>query len=264
MKNWTFRGTALDDFGVVTLLDDVFDAPERRGENLKIPHRHGRIHTRKYYDQRTLLLGITIRGDTISDVENYFFQLKALCAQTGEGALSVEKEDGTVLNANAEVSGSIQPSVAGPVAVKTTIPFVLSDPFFYAESATVQTVTINASPTSATVANGTVADGNVEVDTIEIVLTGPLNNTQISNTTNDVSLTYGAAIAAGQTVTISVDAASGEYKAVHSVSGNVIGNVTHSGSPALMVFDPGDNAIEITDSVATTGTVKFTFTPRYV
>lgn len=260
MKNWKFGGTLLDDFGVVTLLDDVLGTPERRGENIVIPFRQGRVHTRKYYDQRTILLGVLITGTTITDVEDNFRQLKTLCANSNQQALYVETNDGTPLTAQAEVNGSIQPSISGPVAVKTTIPFTLADPFWYEEDAVVENVNINAGTVNPTINN----TGSVETDKIDIVLTGPLSNTVILNGANNVSLTYGTAISSGHTVTISRDATSGQFTAVHSVSGNVIGNVTHSGSPSLMVFEPGDNDLTITDGVGTTGTVEFTFTPRHV
>jgi hypothetical protein len=89
------------------------------------------------------------------------------------------------------------------------------------------------------------------------VLYGPLENPVITNTTpaTPVILTYTGVIDDGETVTIQT-AATGEYTAVHNVDGNVIGNVTHSGSAALMVFEVGNNAVTIADANYAGGNAK--------
>jgi hypothetical protein len=84
-----------------------------------------------------------------------------------------------------------------------------------------------------------------------------LENPVITNTTPTVPviLTYTGVIDDGETVTIQT-ATTGEYTATHSVDGNVIGNVTHSGSSALMTFEVGNNAVTIADDNYAGGNAK--------
>ena len=62
MSSWSFRGVALDTLGIVTLVSDSFKMPERRGDNVLIPFRDGRVFVEKMFEQRVMALGLEVRG----------------------------------------------------------------------------------------------------------------------------------------------------------------------------------------------------------
>lgn len=254
MTTFTFGGTALTSFGKVTIVNDYLDLPERRGDNQLIPYKHGTVFTQKYYDQRTITLGIAINAASGSALESTFDNMRKLFSPRAEQVLAMTMEDSTVRNAYASVNKSIQVDRRSDKVALAVIEFDLSSPFWRLSTAIADnTVTVNASPKAWTVTNpGTVQ----ETDPI-ITLVGPLTNPVITNTTNSVSLTYTGAISAGGTILIG--STNGEYYATLGGTTSVIGNVTHSGNAALMVFEPGANTLSITSSVTTTGTVKASF-----
>lgn len=258
MKNWKFAGTLLSDFGDVTVVDDPYDIPKRRGENITIPFAHGRKRAKKYYDERVITFGITISGDTIGAVDAKFHQLKALLSSMDTQELYRETEGGQAQIAQAEIVDSLQPSGLGPLAVKTTVSFLLANPFFRAEESYQDDVVVDASPVTLTITNS----GTVPESEPIILLAGPLENTVITNTTNGCILTYAGAIAGGTSVEIKkID---GQWTAILDGSTNVIGNVTHAGDASFMVFDVGNNELEIIDDAATTGSVSIEFYTPYV
>lgn len=257
---WTFAGTNLEDFGRVTLINEYLDLPDRRGDNQMIPFRHGTRFVEKYYDQRHMLFGIAIQAASAQALEEALDDLRALLSPRIEQTLSNTREDGSVRTAQASVDAPFQLQRFGSNKAKLVIDFTLTSPFFRGSSAIADnTTTIDDSPKEMIVTN----PGTVEERDPIITLTGPLDNPEITNTENGVSVKYNAVIAGGANVVIQT-AATGEYTAVHSSTGNVIGNVTHEGSAALLVLEPGSNTLEITDGEATTGTVKISFNAPYL
>jgi phage-related protein len=259
MSTWYFGGTNLSSFGAITLLDDDGDTPDRRGEDIVIPFRNGRVPIAKYYDSRVIMFGLTINTATKTDLQDKLDDLRALLSPRVEQELQVVLDDTSVRTANAVVNKSFKPTHLGPLAVKLTIEFTLADPFFYSDTEVEQIITIDASPKTGTVEN----PGTVEERNATITLTGPLTNPVITNTTNGVVLTYTGAIAGGEVVVIATNL-TGEYTAVKDGTTNVIGNVTHSGSSALMIMDVGDNDLSITSDVTSIGTVTVAFYPPYL
>ncbi len=65
MSSWSYRGTALDTLGIVTLVSDSFKMPNKRGENILIPQRDGRRFVEKRFEQRGMSLGLEIVKDSI-------------------------------------------------------------------------------------------------------------------------------------------------------------------------------------------------------
>jgi len=88
------------------------------------------------------------------------------------------------------------------------------------------------------------------------------NNAAITNISSARIDFFTGTIASPRVVTISTS--NGQYVATNDLGTNVIGNITHSGSPALMVFDTGDNTLSIADDTHTTGTVKVSFNAPYL
>lgn len=257
--NWVFGTTALDSFGPVTELETYLDMPERRGDNILIPYKPGRVHTTKYFDQRILSFGIFIQGKTIGILEDNFDDLKKAFGAGTQQYLTGYFNNGSVRRALAEVVNDLSVSRPFPKVAKIVVDFLLSEPYLRSTTQETNNVVINADPTATTITNpGTVAEVKPT-----IVLTGPLENTVITNSTNSVSLTYTGTIASPRIVTISINSY-GEWVASDDLSANKIGLITHSGDPSLFRLDPGDNVLSIADNTATTGTVDINYYPPFL
>jgi hypothetical protein len=255
---WNFEGTNLDDLGIVTLVSDSLKMAKKRGENILIPMRDGRVFVEKFYDQRAMTLGLEIVKDNIEELETAIDAVKLLFGGRGLGTLTQTLENLSVRTIEAELAGDLDTNRTSPGAVKMVLDFIAPDPFFRGVLVE-NTQVISASPTAYTVNN----PGTADERNATIVLTGPLHNTVITNSTTGTSLTYTGTIASPRVVTIWTSAY-GEFLAWDDLGNNVIGNITHVGAAALLVFAPGDNALSITDATATTGTVKVTFNAPFI
>lgn len=253
---FSYGGTTLATYGKVTLINDYLDIPQRRGENQTIPYRHGTIHVPKYFGERKMTFGMAITAATATALETLFDTMRAKFAPLTEQTLSVTLESGAIRTVNAIMDRPMEINRKTNTLAFVVVEFTLANPIWRSSVLyTVDSDAIDGTPTpqTLTVANG----GTVEERDPILVLTGPLKNPVITNTTPTVPviLTYTGTIADANTVTIQT-AATGEYTATHSVSGNVIGNVSHSGSSALMVFNVGNNAVTIADDDYAGGNAK--------
>ena len=256
MTTWKFAGTSLTAFGRVTIINDYLDLPQRRGENQIIPYRHGSVFVEKYYNERTITIGIAINAASATALETTADSMKALFSRRTEGTLACTLEDSTVRNAMASIDSPLEIDRKSDKVALAVLQFNLASPYF--RSGTViadNTTTINA----GTVAMNVVNIGNVEERDPVITMIGPLNNPIITNSTNSYSLTYSGTNAG--TVVIQT-ASTGEYTAAAGTT-NVIGNVTHSGGAALMVLNVGTNVMSIANTGGTTGSVGISFYAPY-
>lgn len=260
MTTWEFGGTELDTFGRVTLINDYLDLPDKRGENVLIPFRHGQFHVNKFFEQRIMSFGIAVIGTSASDLEDTFDEMRALFSPSSRQILEQTLEDSSKRQALAEVRSKMTVERFSDKIAKVVVQFTLAQPFFRSDTILADNETvIDASPHAMVVDNiGTVAERDAT-----IILTGPLSNTVITNTENGNTLTYNGTIASPRVVTISTSS-TGQYVATTDLGANVIGNISHSGDSALMVFEVGENTLSITDATATTGTVKVSFYPPFI
>lgn len=256
---WSYGGTALSTYGVVTKIDDYLDMPERRGNNITMPFRHGSLFVPKFYEERKITIGMAIFSNSSSDQDATFDAMHAKFSPLQEQTLSYTRADASVYNAQASLDVPMQVERVHDVFAWVVLEFTLSEPFFRSAVETTDSATIDANPTTDLVVDNT---GTVEERDPKITLIGPLTNVTITNVTNGVSLTYTGAIASTDTVVI--ETIDGEYTATLNGVTNVIGNVTHSGSSALMVFNVGENSLSVASSVTTTGVVKVNFYPPYL
>ena len=262
MTTWKFGNYDLSSFGVITLMDDYLDIPDTRGSNQVIPYQHGEVFVQKYFDARTLQFGITIAGATIPIMEGLLEEFKKLIAPRTQQTLTQILADGTSRTALAIAERAMSTSRPAPNVTKLTLELSLAKPFFRNSTViTDNTTTINASPKAMTVVN----PGSMEERDPTITIDGPFSSITITNSTNSTAVTYTGAIGAAENVVIAT-ATTGEYTAVLSAgSVNVIGNVTHSGSPALLVLEPGSNTLAITSAGGdNSGTVKISFYAPYI
>lgn len=254
---WSFGGTTLSTYGVLRELNDYMDIPERRGENITIPFRHGRTHVDKYFEERKITLGFSVVSNTATDQDTKFDNLRKLFAPGAQQVLSQTREDSSVRTANAVVERPMQVERINQVFAQIVVEFTLAEPYFRSNTAsTDNTTTISTTDTTMTVEN----IGTMDEYDPTILLTGPLANVTIS-TTDSISVTYTGAISSSDTVTIGTS--NGEFYATHSATGNVIGNVTHSGSPSLLVIRSGTNTLSA-KTTTTGGSVKISFYPPFL
>jgi hypothetical protein len=258
MTTWAYAGTALTTYGRVTVVNDYLDIPERRGENQALPFRHGRRHVEKYYDERKITIGIAINTASATVLESTIDALKKQLGVRAQQTLAQTMEDSSVRNASAAVDKPIEIDRLNDRFAKAVIEFTLADPIFRGTSQINNAGTASAGTVTFNVVNS----GNVEERDPVLHLIGPLNNPSWSNGANSHTLAYAGSIAAGGTVVIQT-ASTGEYTATNGTT-NVIGNITHSPSSALMVFNPGTNTITLVNTGGTTGVARALFYPPYI
>lgn len=261
MTSYTFGGTALTTFGKVTLINDNLDVVERRGANITIPQRHGDYFVTKYYGSKSLLFGIAMTTASEGATETLIDTLKKLIAVRAEQTLAMTMEDSTVRNISATVNKPMNIERITSKLTRLTIEFECVVPFWRLSTVIADnTIAINATPKAMTVTN----PGSIEERDPTIVIHGAFTSLTITNSTNGASLTYTGAIATGETVTIGT--LNGEYYATLSTgSANVIGNVTHSGSAALLPLNIGDNTLSIVNAGRdANSTVKISFYAPYL
>jgi hypothetical protein len=235
--------------------------PEKRGSNISIPYQHGTSFVTKFYDERTIQFGIAVIEATATALETQFNTIRALFSTMEPKVLEVTLEDASVRTVLASCEKPLQVKRMSNKNARIIVELTLHRPFF--RSGTViadNTTVVDESPESMTVTN----PGTVEERDPTILLTGSLQNVVITNTsiTPNVILTYTGTIAVAHWVSIAT-ATTGEYTAIDNHGVNVIGNVTHSGSSALMVFAVGDNVLSITTD-AGPGAVKASFYAPYL
>jgi len=245
MTTWTFGGSALTTYGKVTLINDYLDLAERRGDDMVIPFRDGRVFAKKFYDGRKLSFGIALSVASATALETAVDALKAKVALNTQQVLAQTMEDATVRNISATVDELISPDRITNGLMKYVLVFNCASPYFRLNTILADNTTaVAASPQAMTVTNpGTVTERDPT-----IVIHGAFTAVTITNSTTGAVLTYTGSIGTGATVTIAT-ATTGEYTAVLSTgSANVIGNVTHSGASCLMDFVPGANTLAITST----------------
>jgi len=260
MSSWSYRGTNLDDLGIVTMVSDAFKMPERRGGNVTIPFRHGRVYVEKFFEQRTLQLGLEIHEKSREDLEAKIDRVKMLMAQTGLGALTQTLDDLTTRTLQAEYTGDLSPTPVSPLAVKMVLEFICPDPFFRGSRLVSDEQTINSDPYDYVLNN----PGTAEERDPTITLTGPLLDVIITNETNGCTLTYDGAILSPRVVTIYTDQETGEYVAVNDLGANVIGNISHEGDTCLFPLASSQNEIRVESGYHVAGKIKIEFYPPYL
>jgi hypothetical protein len=258
VTTFKFNTVNLETLGNITVVDGYLDMPEKRGSNITIPYQHGTSFVTKFYDERTIQFGIAVIEASATALETQFATIRALFSTMEPKTLEVTMEDASVRTVLASCEKPLQVKRMSNKNARIIVELTLHRPFF--RSDTLYTVDSDAidgtpDPQTLTVVNG----GTIEERDPKLILYGPLENPVITKTTPtpDVILTYTGVIDDGETVTIET-AATGEYTATHNVYGNVIGNVTHSGSSALMVFEVGTNAVTIHDDNYDGGNAKLT------
>lgn len=257
-STWKFGSTDLTSLGAYNVInfEDAQMMPSRRGDNPIIPLREGRLHVKKIFDQRTLSLGMYIRGSSREDFEDKMDSFRLLFGKGERQTLQRTMADGSVRKAVAEVNGFMVSPKSNCYA-RVTIDFLMASPFFRDASGTSVTVQIATSPQTLSITN----IGTAEDRSAQILLTGPLSYPKLTNQITDpvtgeaanVWVGYNGVIASGKQVEIDVAQGTCEYD-----GSNALTALIHSGDPYFMVLKPGANSIKV-ETLSTGGYVSFIF-----
>ncbi len=258
MTSWTFNGVDLSTFGVITILDDYLDMPARRGEDQKIAHYPGSLFVPKYYDERDISMGISIRKGSAIELESALDNLRRLVSIRSQKILSNIRADGSVRTVLASVDRDLQVKRESYIYAKIVLVFHLSFPFFRSNTLYSQETVVDTNPEDFVWSN----PGTVEEINPKISMYGPLDTVVLTNLTNGHVLSYNAAIASPRVVTFEV--VNGEFQVKDDLGANLVSNMTRSGGYTLMCLETGDNSMRVASVSPTTGKVKVEFYPPFL
>ena len=253
--SWTYS-YAIDGTSLATYASSVRLLSEKRaalrGRDFELPWRQGARHTvDKYYRSVTMPLEFDLRYTNGSGVVTHadgaaghvyenMQELKALM-QSGQFVLSRTAPHMGAQKLDIEVTDEIIPTFPRfrYVALVTAV-----FPFWAASTATTTAQTFTGDTSMAVVQGGEVPH---HAFTIDIFADGqPVTNVALENSTTGQTITYGATIDAGDTVTVDI----GGGTVVHDSDGNVDAalSVTHA---EWMRLNVGSNTINVTSDSGT-------------
>jgi hypothetical protein len=262
-ETWTINGVLLNTYAYnISTLSGREVLPVVRGENAQVPQRRGRIWVPKTVDQVTRTLAMWVRGsDVDGDISNdptaqfneNLRAIKRLFADTSQ-QLEIEKKvrylDGLLtLTGRASHDGGMSPEWQGHRTIATfSVDLVFADPYWYGALES-DVVPSGGGPL--------VNPGDVRADAMTITLTGPLTNPILKNMSHPAKpyVKYTGTIGAGVTVVLDTE----EFTALLG-STNVIGAISHAGTPRWMELLPGTNTMTLTGGA---GSATVAYHPPY-
>lgn len=283
-------------WSVTTFGGERYDLPPRRGENITLAYRAGQIHRNKQPDARVINLVMFLvgmdpaTGAQTDDVRLRFndswdflrrlvwkangtqFKLTRRWVLTAPEFPDSSPDPDVLIHgspgvpsagvhlvtavADAEMVGTMTPTMTGRHRADFTIELLLADPYFYGGQTT---ATVNVGGSTAVYNSGhDVASHNY----MEVELIGPLTNPRLSNLTPepDVWVQYNGTIPSGTTITLNT----GTFTALNEATNtNMVGNISHKGARSWFGLQPGYNKLTlVADSGAGSALVRWR--PPYV
>lgn len=258
---WEYDGVDLTRYGYnIELHGAPLSTPGRRGENVIVPGKTGRLYVPKKLDQRVQTLRMwvinePVDGGTGSEANMLanLDVLRGLFARDGQHTLRFTFGADTRV-ATVEVMQAIDfVPLAFNQAYRFAVDFLMADPLWYAETATpVGPVTITSDPQDEIFTN----PGTHQNEGSILTLQGPLTDPIL--TLDGVWVKYTGAIAGGSTLVIDCGAFTALLDGV-----DVSGNITHSGALCWLPIPAGACTLTM-ESSTTGGTVQVDFYPVYV
>jgi hypothetical protein len=219
---WMIDGVSLHQYGwsVATVGGSRYDLPPRRGENIQLAYRHGRVHRRKYADSRTieLIMWVTgvdpATGNSVDDArlqwnDSWDFLRRLVWKPNGAQVTLTRRWFLTVdgvrtmvaSDAQAEIADTMAPTMTGRHRADFTMVLLLADPYFYGDQV-VETLGIDQ---PVTVTN---TGYDEAISTVQVDLRGPLTNPKVTNaiTSPNVWFQYNGIVPAGQVLRLDVGA----------------------------------------------------------
>lgn len=159
--------------------------------------------------------------------------------------------------ANAEIAGTMEPTMTGRTRATFSVDLLLSDPYFYGVQQS-QTIPYNANTSVTNLGEGLVGEAS---GPFTLTFNGPLTNPTLTNTSLGISVSLGTTVAAGHNVTLDTVA----YTATTDTGAREDYLVTHSGSRMWMTLDNGSNTLRLTSTNGgDTGNCVLTWKPPYL
>jgi hypothetical protein len=260
-QSWEYDGVLLNRHAYnIELHGAPLSTPARRGENVIIPGKPGRLYVPKPLDQcvqtlRMWVINEPVDGGTGSEANMLanLDVLRELFTRDGQHTLSFTFGTDTRV-ATVEVLQAIDfvPLVFNQ-AYRFTVDFLMADPLWYAASPTaVGPYTIASASQTATFSNA----GSAQNDQAVLTLTGTLNDPTL--TIADAWVKYTGAIGSGETLVIDCGAFTAMLDSV-----DVSGNISHGATRCWLPVPAGACTMTMESSVSG-GTMKIEFTPAYI
>lgn len=274
---WDVEGTDLANLAYnIDTLGGRYRIGVKRGDNVKVGKRGGTIWVPKYPDEGQVRLAMWVRGaGTDGSIPaagtdkraqfNYNWRKLARLFSIRTRLISVTKRwydyptgapPVVLMSATAmcEVRDVVEPSMlsgsnwGARMMVTLNIPGV----FFFG------TVVNPSIPIAGTTGFDNVGDDIASAMVIRF--NGPLTNPTLTNTSADpdVWVKFGGTLGGGEWVDLDTE----EFTAIKSDGSNVIGAISHSGSPSWLQLLPGTNTLDLTADSGS-GTVGLTLRPPY-
>jgi len=252
-------------YSIDTIGGDALAARPLRGENLVIPHAPGERWMPKSVDGFTLTLGMWVIGANPDGTiptdprtlfqKNYRTLRKLLWRPWDEFTLRKRfRDENNVLrtaDAKAQYVSGLTPSMDGAARATFVVDLRLADPYFYEP----------VNPVTLAVGRQNVVNaGDAPTHRINIRANSARGAFQIFNHTTGAGFTYNDTIGSGY-----IDFNVRAHTAKTGGGTNMIGSVTHAGSPFWLELRPGVNDIELIQiGSGTAGAISMTYSNAWL
>lgn len=253
--------------------------PALRGGNIIVPGAPGQVFVPKTPDSRVMTLGMWVQGCTEdgfaptsgnrrAEFERNWRALKKLL-WTPRREISLVKrfrQDGesavTVARAKAQYSSGLSPSMTGTQRAIFTVDLFLSDPYFYGDEVTLQTLVTNQQTITFE------ALGDERTRDISVAIAGARVNPKLTVTGPDAKerwMKYTYALGASDSASIDVRNFSSRTVPGGGAAFGSSGLITASSAddPNWLGIDPGTNKLKL-ESTSGTGNVVVKYKPVYL
>lgn len=280
---WTFNGTSLNQnwWNIQTFGGSRFSAPVLRGANYTIPFQTGQVQRPKFADSRVITLLMWTAGidqttgnpdptNQMLAFNNNYQQLRALfwnMVANGSAQSDLVRQwyvtqsgSPTLVSATAqaEIAGTMEPTMTGRTRADMSVDLLLADPYFYG---TQQTHTFSRNSAANLTNLGEGSAGEASQGYLTVTFNGVLTNPTLTNSTSGISCSWTGSIGSGHYVTFDCV----NFLATDDGGNNQIGGVTHAGARRWMVLESGVSSLELTSTGGSdNGTCTVAWQPPYL
>lgn len=253
-------------WSIATVGGGRYALPPRRGANLVMPYRPGSIHVYKQPAERpmTLVMWVTgmdpatgaapAHGDQRLQWNDSWDTLRRLLWKVSGQMFNLNRrwwlsdDNGTpqllTATAQAEMVGTMEPTMTGRTRADFAMELLLPDPYFYGSTIT-STVNVGVQESVVNSGHDVALNNHLEVDLI-----GPLTNPRLTNVTADpnVWVQFNGSILSGRTVRLNVGRFTANQIGVSTY--NEIGRISNGGSRHWFGLLPGANLLQLSGTGA--------------
>ena len=272
---WDINGVSLNQYcwNITTFGGSRFSVPPMRGDNQKMPNRHGRAYRPKKMDSRVITLqmwaiGISPDDEYVTDQQLQFndnwqalrtllYSLDEQLTLTRRWRLTINGIP-TVVEASAkcELASTMDLNMTGRTRGLFSVDLLLADPLFYGDEITVD---LEVGETQEVFNPGDVPS----YEGMSVRLDGELWTPKLRNITKDpeVWMRVNTLVPPSTYVDLGVS----EFDAYKSFDNSVItGAVQHQGSKPWFVLWPGSNILTFESGGVASGSATLKFRPAYI